>query len=144
MLPGTRSEEQVHTRTHTHTHTHTHRVFSETHTYNKLSLYSRLRIVFTRANDFPHQHLNLSVSAGLSVSLCVTWQGANLGSYLSLQLCSRSLLCKHLIYHHCQSEQIRPPAAESTDPPPPLITENQPPCMCITNTQTIDPRACSI
>lgn len=52
----------------------------------------------------------------LSVSVCVTWQGANLAPYLCLQLCSHSLLHKHLICHHCQSEQIGLPTAESARP----------------------------
>lgn len=101
--------------THTHRLTHPPGVFIQTHTYNKLSLHSWLPIVFTVANTFLCQHLNLSLPAGLclSVSLCVTWQGANLGPYLRLQLCSHSLLHKHLICHHCQSEQIRLPTAES-------------------------------
>lgn len=100
-------------------HTHTHTVFIQTHTYNKFSLYSWLPIVFTVANTFPRQHLNLSLSAGLclSVSLCVTWQGANLGPYLCLQLCSHSLHHKHLICHRCQSEQIRLPTSGSARPP---------------------------
>ena len=141
MLPGTRSDEP-----HTHTQRERERVFFQTHTYNKLSLYSWLPIVFTVANTFRRQHLNLSLSAGLglSASLCVTWQGANLGPYLCLQLCSHSLLHKHLICHHCQSEQIRLPTAESARPPssssPP---PTRPPYVYVTNTRTVLPHPSS-
>lgn len=102
---------------------HTHRGSIQAHTHNKLSLYSWLPIVFTVANTFPRQHLNLGLSAGLclSVSLRVTWQGANLGPYLRPQLCSHSLLHEHLICHHCQSEQIRlPQLSPLLHPPRPL------------------------
>lgn len=86
---------------------------------------------------------SFSISAGLSaslVSLCVTWQGANLVPYLRPQVRSHSLLHKHLICHRCQSEQIRLPTAESArnallllllpSPPPTLL-----PYMFITNTR---------
>lgn len=120
----------------THTHTHTH---PQTHTYNKLSIYSWLPIVFTVANTFPCKHLNLSLATGLclSFSLCATWQGANLGPYLCLQLCLHSLLCEHLICNHCQSQQIKLPAAASAQP-------FSCPYMSITNIQTMDPPARSI
>lgn len=105
-------------------HTHPHGVFIQTHTYNKLFINKVFTLgcplYWLQANTFLCQHLNLSLPAGLpafSVCLCVTWEGANLGPYLRLLLCSHSLLHKHLICHHCQSEQIRLPTAESARPP---------------------------
>lgn len=61
--------------------------------------------------------VNISIPGSLLDSRCVMWQGADLGPYLSLQLCSHSFLHQHLICHHCQSEQIRVSAADSERPP---------------------------